>query len=201
MPDKVAGVDRTGFKDAGCDPNLLAACQAGERDARGELYRIYRRDVARAVARILGGDSPDLEDAVQDTFIEVFRAIPKFRGDSLLTTWIYRVAMNVALQRLRKRRRSREAPTPPPEVATHHTPEREAAAREKTRLVERLVGKLSPKKRAVFVLHEIAGLDAPEIAKIVGSPALTVRTRLHYARKEFYKLVMEERLLDAGGSE
>lgn len=187
----------TRFRDAGCDPELVLACQAGDRKACSEFFQAYRRDITRILARLIG-NAADLDDAVQDTFIEIFRSIRSFRGESRLTTWLYRVATNVALQKLRHRKRSHEDVwAMPPEEATHLTPERDAAAHEAARRVTRLLDRLSPKKRIVFVLHEIEGLDAPEIAKIVSSNSLTVRTRLHYARKEFYRLAMIDRLLEA----
>lgn len=194
MTDPVTDLESR-FAAAGCDPALVLACRAGDRNARGEFFRVYRGDVARVTGRILGNPA-DAEDAVQDAFVEIFRSLPSFRGDSRLTTWLYRIATNVALQKLRRRRRSREDVAAAPDEPTHHTPEREAAAREAARHVHRLLDQLSDKKRIVFVLHEIEGMDAPEIARVVGSNALTVRTRLHYARKEFYRLAQQDRLLD-----
>ncbi len=166
---------------------LVRRCQAGEREAFGEFYRRYRADVTRNLFRVLGPGRGDLEDVLQDVFIEVFRSIARFRGEAQLSTWLYRVCVNVALQRLRKVRRLAEVPDENlPDPALHQTPERTLSERRRVAAVYRLLDGLSPKKRVVFVLHEIEGREPKEIAAIVGAPVLTVRTRLHYARKEFF---------------
>src|SRR5262245_50015376 len=87
---------------------LVERCKAGDREALGELYRRYRPEVTRNLYRMLGPGRGDLEDVLQEVFIEVFRSISRFRGDAKLTTWLYRVCINVALQRLRKRKRLAE---------------------------------------------------------------------------------------------
>ena len=172
---------------------LVQRCQRGERDALAQFYRAYRSDVARNLYRVLGPSRDDVEDVVQEVFIEVFRSIARFRGDAKISTWLYRVCVNVALQRLRKRKRLAEVSSEAgPESANDHTPHRAYEAQERLRAVYRILDDLSPKKRVVFVLHEIEGREPKEIAGIVGAPVLTVRTRLHYARKEFYALASRD---------
>src|SRR3954464_9564106 len=95
----------------GPPPDLVARCQKGDKDALGELYRLYRAEVARNLHRMLGPGRIDLEDVLQEVFIEVFRSIARFRGDAKVSTWLYRVCVNVALQRLRKRKRRNEVST------------------------------------------------------------------------------------------
>ncbi|HZS41994.1 MAG TPA: sigma-70 family RNA polymerase sigma factor [Polyangia bacterium] len=180
-------------------PALVERCQRGEREALGEFYRRYRQDVTRNLTRVLGPGRGDLEDVLQDVFIEAFRAIGRFRGDSKLSTWLYRVCINVALQRLRKRKRLAEVPADDvAESVSDQTPERGLDSRRRLDAVYRILDHLSPKKRVVFVLHEIEGREPKEIAGIVGAPVLTVRTRLHYARKEFYARAAAEPKLDGG---
>jgi RNA polymerase sigma-70 factor (ECF subfamily) len=178
-------------------PDLVARCQRGEKEALGELYRLYRAEVARNLHRMLGPGRGDLEDVLQEVFIEVFRSIARFRGDAKITTWLYRVCVNVALQRLRKRRRRAEVSGDTvTERVTDETPERELDNRRRLDAVYRILDELSPKKRVVFILHEIEGREPKEIAGIVGAPVLTVRTRLHYARKEFYARAASDVRLD-----
>jgi RNA polymerase sigma-70 factor (ECF subfamily) len=166
---------------------LVERCKRGERDALGQFYRTYRHEVARNLHRVLGPGRGDLDDVLQEVFIEVFKSIPRFRGDSKISTWLYRVCVNVALQRLRKRRRLAEVQTPDgPELRDDANPQRSLEARERMAEVYRILDELAPKKRVVFILHEIEGREPKEIAGIVGAPVLTVRTRLHYARKEFF---------------
>ena len=178
-------------------PDLVARCQKGDKEALGELYRQYRAEVARNLHRMLGPGRGDLEDVLQEVFIEVFRSIGRFRGDAKLTTWLYRVCVNVALQRLRKRKRRAEVSADDVgERCTDETPERELDNRRRLHAVYRILDELSPKKRVVFILHEIEGREPKEIAGIVGAPVLTVRTRLHYARKEFYARAATDARLD-----
>jgi RNA polymerase sigma-70 factor (ECF subfamily) len=177
--------------------DLVARCQRGDKDALGELYRLYRNEVARNLHRMLGPGRIDLEDVLQEVFIEVFRSIARFRGDAKITTWLYRVCVNVALQRLRKRKRRNEVSADVVvEETTEETPERDLDARRRLAAVYRILDELSPKKRVVFILHEIEGREPKEIAGIVGAPVLTVRTRLHYARKEFYARAARDARLD-----
>jgi RNA polymerase sigma-70 factor (ECF subfamily) len=182
---------------------LILRCQAGERSALGEFYRTYRGEVLRNLSRVLGPHRSDLEDVLQDVFVEAFRSVRRFRGDAKLTTWLYRVCINVALQRLRKRKRQAEvAEDDAPSAAGSHdeqTPERGLDARRRVAAVYAILDELSPKKRMVFILHEIEGREPKEIAGIVGAPVLTVRTRLHYARKEFYARAARHPKLDGGG--
>ncbi len=185
----------------GAEPAELAAlverCRHGERDALGEVYRAYRGEVARNLQRVLGPGRGDLDDVLQDVFIEAFRSIGRFRGDSKLSTWLYRVCINVALQRLRKRKRLAEVPADEvAESVSEETPERGLDNRRRLDAVYRLLDELAPKKRVVFILHEIEGREPKEIAGIVGAPVLTVRTRLHYARKEFYARAAVDARLD-----
>jgi RNA polymerase sigma-70 factor, ECF subfamily len=181
--------------------DLISRCQQGEREALGEFYRQYRPEVTRNLMRVLGPGRGDVEDVLQDVFIEVYRSINRFRGDARLSTWLYRVCVNVALQRLRKRKRLAEVPGDDlPERSSAETPERGLDNRRRLDAVYRLLDTLSPKKRVVFILHEIEGREPKEIAQIVGAPVLTVRTRLHYARKEFYARAAAEPRLDGGGA-
>jgi RNA polymerase sigma-70 factor (ECF subfamily) len=166
---------------------LVERCRRGERDALGELYRRYRPEVTRNLYRVLGPGRVDLDDVLQEVFIEAFRSIARFRGDSKLSTWLYRLCINVALQRLRQRHRRAEVPEDQvAEARSDETPERGLDNRRRLDAVYAILDELAPKKRVVFILHEIEGRESKEIAAIVGAPVLTVRTRLHYARKEFY---------------
>lgn len=174
------------------EPELIRRCVAGERAAFERFYRDHRRQVAGNLYRVLG-DRSELDDLVQEVFVVAFRGMARFRGDAKLSTWLYRICVNVALGRLRAR--SRRSPSVPygeflDEIADEGAgPERLAERREELVRVYRGLEQLAPKKRVVFVLHEIQGLDIKEIADIVQAPLVTVRTRLHYARKEFYALM------------
>src|SRR5258706_2069839 len=137
---------------------LVDRCRRGERDAFGEFYRAYRHDVARNLHRVLGPGRGDLDDVLQEVFIEVFKSIARFRGDSKISTWLYRVCVNVALQRLRKHKRLAEISSDSVgELAGGASPERELDNRRRLGAVYRVLDTLSPKKRVVFILPEIEG--------------------------------------------
>jgi RNA polymerase sigma-70 factor (ECF subfamily) len=188
------------------EADLIARCKAGERAAQDALYARFRRQVAATLYRVLG-DRTDLDDLVQEVFVIAFRGLATFRGDARLSTWLYRICVNVALGRIRSRTRR-----PPPigvadlEAAsaasgeTDHpeTPERALERQQDRDRVYRALDKMAPKKRIVLYLHEIEGLDLKDIAYMVDSNPVTVRTRLFYARREFYKLLTGA---DAEGAE
>jgi len=88
------------------EADLVARCRAGERTAHDEFYQRFRRLVAANLYRVMG-DANELDDLVQDVFVIAFRGLDSFRGDARLTTWLYRICVNVALGRIRTRRRSR----------------------------------------------------------------------------------------------
>jgi RNA polymerase sigma-70 factor, ECF subfamily len=178
---------------------LVTRCQGGDAAAFKELFRAHRSDVARLVHRMLG-PTPDLEDVVQEVFLQVHRSIKDFRGQARFSTWLYRVTVNVVLMH-RRSARSRPVFVDAPEghVApdARSLPDEQVARLTRIRAFQRLLGRLSDKKRTVFILHEIEGVPPAEISEIVGAPVLTVRTRLFYARRELAAMLREEPALAA----
>ena len=179
------------------EADLIERCRAHERAAHDELYHRFRRQVAGNLYRVLG-DRLDLEDLVQEVFVIAFRGLDRFRGDARLSTWLYRICVNVALGRIRTRKRRPtaygvtdldSAAADPSLVERPETPERSLERRRDQESVYRALEVLSPKKRIVLYLHEIEGLDLKEIAYLVDSNPVTVRTRLFYARREFYRAI------------
>ncbi|MCY1043409.1 RNA polymerase sigma factor [Corallococcus sp. bb12-1] len=165
---------------------LVRRIQAGELSAFEQLYEATREDAARTL-RHLVGNRVEVEDLLQETYLRLLTAVKGFRGESRFRTFLYRVCSNVALSHLRwKRRRPEDSFAEPPEVvAPGEDPERAAERRQAARLVEAALEKLKPKKRIVFVYHELCGMSPDEIALAVGSSVNTVRSRLHHARVEF----------------
>ncbi len=169
-------------------PAYVARARAGDARAFQELYRTHRRDVARLVARLLGPRG-DVDDVIQEVFIQVFRSLTGFRGDSRFTTWLHRVTVNVALMHLRaaRSRPQLSVEVPPEQVSPEDDSPADGAARnERLRALYRILDGISDKKRAVFILHDLEGVPAAQVARMVDSPVLTVRTRLFYARREVY---------------
>ncbi|MEJ7602382.1 MAG: sigma-70 family RNA polymerase sigma factor [Kofleriaceae bacterium] len=176
------------------EADLIERCRAHERAAHDELYHRFRRQVAGNLYRVLG-DRHDLDDLVQEVFVIAFRGLDKFRGDARLSTWLYRICVNVALGKIRTRKRRPtaigvqdldNAATDPSLTERPETPDRTLERRQDQERVYRALDTLAPKKRIVLYLHEIEGLDLKEIAYLVDSNPVTVRTRLFYARREFY---------------
>lgn len=186
--------------DPADEADLIARCRADERAAQDELYHRFRRQVAGNLYRVLG-DRSDLEDLVQEVFVIAFRGLERFRGDARLSTWIYRICVNVALGRIRTRKRRPaaigmadldSASTDPSLTERPETPAQSLQRRQDQERVYRALEVLAPKKRIVLYLHEIEGLDLKEIAYLVDSNPVTVRTRLFYARKEFYQALEQQ---------
>lgn len=182
------------------DAEVLRRAGAGDADAFREVFVRHRADVARLVYRMLHAPA-DLEDVVQEVFVQVFRSLKDFRGQSKFSTWLHRVTVNVVLMH-RRSAKSRPvlAPEAPQELVPdveRLRPDEEAEKAERLRAFQRLLGRLAEKKRIVFVLHELEGLPPNEIADIVGAPVLTVRTRLFYARRELEEMLSQEPSLAA----
>ncbi|MGK3986733.1 sigma-70 family RNA polymerase sigma factor [Sorangium sp. So ce136] len=184
--------------------------QSGDPAAFAEIFRRYRRDVARLVFRMLG-PTADAEDVIQEVFIQVHRSLGDFRGQSKFTTWLHRVTVNAVLM-ARRAARSRPVfagePSADLEVDRGMLPDEDAARARRIDAFRRVLERLPEKKRVVYVLHELEGIAPTEIAEIVGAPVLTVRTRLFYARREIEEMMRGEPALAqltaelaAGGAE
>lgn len=182
------------------EAELIERCRADDRTAHEELYHRFRRQVAGNLYRVIG-DRTDLDDLVQEVFVIAFRGLEKFRGDARLSTWLYRICVNVALGRIRTRKRrpatfgvaDLDAALPDPSLVERpETPEKSLERRQDRERVYKALESLAPKKRIVLYLHEIEGLDLKEIAYLVDSNPVTVRTRLFYARRDFYRVIAGE---------
>src|SRR5262245_16506237 len=148
--------------------------------------RLYR--LARGILR----NDAEAEDVVQDTYVRAFTHLEQFRGDSSLSTWLSRIAMNEALGRLRRRRpgvewsaleqAAPEAQIIPFPLASAEDPEKSMAQREIQHVVEHAIDELPEPFRLVFVTRVIEGMNVEETAEILGLKPETVKTRLHRAR-------------------
>jgi RNA polymerase sigma-70 factor, ECF subfamily len=169
------------------DEELVDRCRLGDTNAWRTLYERYSPSVHRFISA-LGIPIEEREDAAQDVFMAVYRSLARFRGEAQLSTWIYRIAARHAV-RMGRRRRVREflsvlAMREPPPPAAPDPSERASHLH----MLDRMLTRLNPKKRTVFVLFEIEGLKVDEIARVVGCPENTVWSRLHHARSEMLKM-------------
>lgn len=169
------------------DADLVRRCCTGDHHAWRTLYERHVRQVQRFVA-LFGVPAPEREDAVQEIFLTIYRALPGFRGEARLSTWAYRIAARHCAAVARRRRVGQllsalwlrqEAVTRDARLSVPH---------EDALLLPRLLARLSPRKRTVIVLHELEGLSVEEIAAIVQCPVNTVWSRLHHARAELVRL-------------
>jgi RNA polymerase sigma-70 factor (ECF subfamily) len=168
------------------DRVLVERCRNGDIVAWRTLYDRYAQPVFRFVSA-LGVPPDEREDAAQDVFVAVYRGLRQFRGEAQLSTWIYRIAARHA-SHLGRRRRMRSFLSILPWHETEPEPQPDPAEKaSELRLLDRLLDKLSPKKRMVLVLFEIEGLGVNEIANVMGCPANTVWSRLRHARAELVK--------------
>lgn len=177
----------TGSQD---DQPLIEACRAGDTQAFGELVRRYKDRLYPMLLRMTGC-AEDAQDRLQDTFLLAFEKIHHFEGESSFYTWLYRIAVNVALSRRRKRRGpirfSDVRPEGLPELASdpdQSDPSLPLERAERDALIQSALNSLAPDHRAVVVLKEFDGLRYEEVAAILGVPIGTVRSRLHRARQE-----------------
>jgi RNA polymerase sigma-70 factor (ECF subfamily) len=140
--------------------------------------------VERLLLRILGPRA-DLEDLVQTVFLETCRALPGFRGDSALSTFIGGITVRVARRAMRPsawtRRRAPMSDEPP---SLQAGPEREAVAQEQLRRVRTALERLAPKKRVAFMLWAFEGLSVQEVAETTGHSVSATRSQIYYAQKE-----------------
>jgi RNA polymerase sigma-70 factor (ECF subfamily) len=187
LPRMTANISLT---DARAD--LLERARSGDTAAFREIYAAHHRQVASQLAFLV--PRSDLEDVLQDVFIEVFRSLKRFEGRSAFTTWLYRLTVHVAMKARRKHTRSRLdiVEELPESVDPAAGPSEAALSAERQARVEALLEKLSPKKRAVLVMHDLRGMEASRIAEILDTNILTVRTRLFYARRELEVLAAND---------
>lgn len=162
----------------------IGSCVEGDPQAWNHLYSSHSR-LARSFLYRLGVEADQLDDALQEVFVEVFRYLPRFRGECTFKTWLYRLCATQARQVRQKRRLGRLLNW----AIDDSTPVQVTAGEIHTEMAERLVqeglSRLSEKERLVFVLYEFEGLGGKAIAEVVGCPEATVWRRLHYGRKTF----------------
>lgn len=180
------------------DVVLVERAKAGSSPAFEELVRRYEHKVYNVTYRMLGKDD-DANEALQETFLRAYRFLPKFEGKSSFYTWVYRIATNVSLTKLRKRK---EFPTVsldepigdegsevreiPDEV---HTPQVDLRRKELRDAIQKAVDELPPDYKPVVVLRDLQGLPNDEVGEVLKLSVPAVKSRLHRGR-----MILRERL-------
>jgi RNA polymerase sigma-70 factor (ECF subfamily) len=185
--------------DKKADAALLARIRAGDKSACAECIEIHSPGMYRLALRLMRSEQ-DAEEVVQETFLNAFRGIDRFDGRSDLRTWLYRIAYNAAMMRLRRpgpetvsveEAAEPEAGFPVPQslFAWRDLPEEELQKSELRKELEQAIRDLPEKLRAAFILRELEGLSTEDAALALGVSEDVVKTRLHRAR-----LSLRERL-------
>ena len=188
---------------------LIARALARDGVALAEIMRRNNRRLYRAAWGILR-DEQDAEDTVQDCYLKAFAALPSFRGDAALSTWLTRIAINEALMRRRKRQAQAAAtgnvvplrPDDPPAAEAEEdpalSPEAGAMRAQLRPYLQEAIGELPEDQRAVFVLRALEELSVEETAQVLDLKPETVRTRFLRARRKLQEHLQRELKLTFG---
>lgn len=167
------------------DERLVEEFRRGRRAAFDELVERHG-DRVYAVALRMTGHREDALDVTQEVFLSMLRALPRFRAEARVSTWIHRVTVNAALDLLR--RRTRHPVEPLREIHDRPVagggPDEAAVAADRGAEVRAAIMRLDPEQRAVIVLHDLEDLDYREVAAALEIPLGTVKSRIHRARLE-----------------
>jgi RNA polymerase sigma-70 factor (ECF subfamily) len=168
------------------DEELVAKSIGGDADSFNELVLRWERPIYALAYRTIGREE-DARDVCQETFLRAFRALPGFRGQAKFSSWLYRIALNLCRDWMRRERRAPVVQPPEDvdiiEMATAAEPSESiedlVARKDLSRLVEAAMALLPEEQRTAIVLKEYHGLTFQEIAELVGCPLSTVKTRLY----------------------
>ena len=181
-------------KPQSTDYELAQKAALGEMGAFEELYQRHNRRVYSLCLRMTGNVS-EAEDLAQEVFIQLFRKIGSFRGESAFTTWLHRLTVNQVLMHFRKRtvkfeKTTEEGETPDQMVPGTGNPERMQIV-DKIAL-DNAIAQLPDGYRNVFVLHDVEGFEHEEVARILGCSVGTSKSQLHKARIKLQKLLKKK---------
>jgi RNA polymerase sigma-70 factor, ECF subfamily len=170
---------------------LLLRAQGGDLDAFGELIQLFERRIRGVLGRLLD-DPRDVEEAAQDTFVQAWRHLDRFRGEAAPFTWLYRIAVNEALQRTRRRRPDTQPLEPAAELERRMSPEStvprslpaDVAAGQRED-VARLVSEIRAlpfESRVPLVLRDLEGWSYEDVAAVLEITVSAAKSRVHRAR-------------------
>jgi len=181
------------------DFQLIEAFRKGEEKAFEEIVRRYQRQVANIIYLTLGSRE-EVDDLSQEVFVRVFRSLERFQFDSSLYSWIYRIAVNLCIDEIRKKRIRKLIPL---EFMTERKLEREKRTKETTtgsdellqkekkEVIREALAKLAPNQRAVILLREYQDLSYGEIAKTLRISPQAVKSRIFRARQELRDILKD----------
>jgi RNA polymerase sigma-70 factor (ECF subfamily) len=171
------------------DRTLVSAVVAGDRLAFDLIVERHRRTVYQVCYRFMGNHE-DASDLTQDAFIRAYRAMGKFKGDAALGTWLYRIAVNVCLNRLALKTPAHEMLETDQHVDTRHeAPDEPVLRGERAALVKAAIARLPKKQRATVILRVYHELPHEEIARILGSSVGAVKANFFHALNNLRRLL------------
>ena len=168
------------------DPALIAAARAGDGAAFARLFRRHADAVRTRITRLVGPVA-ERDDLVQKVFIALYRALPGYRGEARLSTFLHRIAVNTAYDHLRGRSHRKDSAVGDDEAPVEHLSpalEDQVAARADLARLLALLDQLSPKKRIAFILVAVEGCSLAEAAALIGAAEDTVKQRVLQARRD-----------------
>ena len=175
------------------DYELAQMSGKGDTEAFAQLYRRHNRRVY-SVCQRMSDNAAQAEDLVQDVFIQLFRKIGSFRGESAFTTWLHRLIVNQVLMHLRKRsvrnERTSENDDMPEQITVGTANPRHMAVLDRIGL-DRAIAQLPTGYRMVFLLHDVEGYEHEEIAKMLNRSVGTSKSQLHKARMKLRGLLKQ----------
>ena len=168
------------------DEELVARSRGGDADSFNELILRWERPIYALAYRVIGREE-DARDVCQETFLRAFRALPGFKGQAKFSSWLYRIALNLCRDWIRRQRRAPMLQIPegvePTELAAETGPvesiEDLVSRRELSAVVEEAMALLPEEQRTAIILKEYHGMTFQEIADLQGCPLSTVKTRLY----------------------
>ena len=171
------------------EAELIARCKQGDQQAFRELVDQYK-DLVFAIVSRSTADRSRVEDLAQEVFLKIHRGLPYFRGEAKLTTWIFRIMLNLLSQESQKRHAAREVPLDP-EVPSHQprTDDRAARDLELRDRLEKAMARLPPNYRLLIAGHYLEEVKYDDLAEALGIPVGTVKTHLHRAKKQLRALL------------
>lgn len=186
--------DTTTASKAASETQLIARAQRGEEAAFEALFNLHKRRVFSLCLRMTG-DTTEAEDLAQEAFLQLFRKISTFRGESAFTTWLHRLVVNVVLMHLRKKG-IQQVSLDEPDTSQDEPIKRDYGADDlrllgsidRIRLI-RAIESLPPGYRAVFVLHDVEGYEHNEIARLMNCSVGNSKSQLHKARLKLRELL------------
>jgi len=173
------------------DMDLIKASIEGDKFAFGEIVNRYSRMVARTVKGMLG-DTVFAEDLGQEVFIKLYNSLPEFRGDSKLSTYIQKIAVNITLNEIKRRKRflSMFSHSDGSEIHEIDIPDSEDVERREAReLVSKALQMIDPAFRIVLIMRLLQGYSTKETAEILGLPVGTVLSRLSRGQEQMRRIL------------